>query len=157
MDLVLFQMNSRVIHLWCGRDTIRYEPRLRLKKNVLWQLCSILLTFRVLNDMASSHSSKLLNMYNPKRALRSSSQMLLVQLRSRLKRRGDYALQLQRPRLWTNLPFFMLAFDSSSVWIQSGLFYVCFVLFLCWIYCHYLIIGLFFVVFFCFSVVFSCS
>lgn len=48
----------------------------------------ILLTFKVLNNMAPSYLSGLLNMYNPKRELRSSRQMLIVQLRSRLKRSG---------------------------------------------------------------------
>lgn len=55
-------------------------------------------------NLASSYLTDLLHLYNPKRALRSSSQLLLVQPRSRLKTWGDRAFAIAAPRLWNNLP-----------------------------------------------------
>lgn len=45
----------------------------------------IFLTFKVLNGVVPSYLTNQLNLFNPKRALRSSSQMLIVQQRSRLR------------------------------------------------------------------------
>lgn len=53
-----------------------------------------------------------LNSYVPARALRSCSQLLLVQPRSRLKSRGDRAFALAAPEFWNNLPIGIRASDS---------------------------------------------
>uniref|UniRef100_A0A3Q2WLT1 Reverse transcriptase domain-containing protein n=1 Tax=Haplochromis burtoni TaxID=8153 RepID=A0A3Q2WLT1_HAPBU len=49
----------------------------------------LLFTFKITNNTAPSYLKELLNPYAPARALRSFSQLLLVQPRSRLKSRGD--------------------------------------------------------------------
>lgn len=54
--------------------------------------------------MAPSYLTDLLDLYSPKRALRSSNQLLLVQPRPRLKTRGDRAFAIAAPKLWNNLP-----------------------------------------------------
>lgn len=54
--------------------------------------------------MAPSYLTDLLDLYSPKRALRSSNQLLLVQPRPRLKTRGDRAFAIATPKLWNNLP-----------------------------------------------------
>lgn len=97
--------------------------------------------------MALSYLSKLLNTYNSKWALRSSRQMLLVQLR--LNHRGGWAFAVAAPRLWNNLPDDIRTSESFSLsnrvlkltflrWLLIQVhfeyhqtFFVTFVLFLC--------------------------
>lgn len=64
----------------------------------------LLLTFKILNNLAPSYLTELLRLYNPRRALSSSCQMLLEQPRSRLKSRGDRAFVIAAPTLIYNLP-----------------------------------------------------
>lgn len=54
--------------------------------------------------MGLSCLSKHLNIYNLKGALRSSSQMLLVQPKSGLNHREDRAFAVAAPGLWNNSP-----------------------------------------------------
>lgn len=72
----------------------------------------LLLTFKITNNTAPSYLKELLKSYVPARALRSSTQLLLVQPRSRLKSRGDRAFALAAPELWNNLPIVIRASDS---------------------------------------------
>uniref|UniRef100_A0AAX7SWL5 Reverse transcriptase domain-containing protein n=1 Tax=Astatotilapia calliptera TaxID=8154 RepID=A0AAX7SWL5_ASTCA len=72
----------------------------------------LLFTFKITNNTAPSYLKELLNPYAPARALRSSSQLLLVQPRSRLKSRGDRSFALVAPELWNNLPIGIRASDS---------------------------------------------
>lgn len=63
----------------------------------------LLLTFKIINNIAPSYLTELLSLYTPRRALRSTGQLLLVQPRSRLKTRGDRAFAIAAPKLWNNL------------------------------------------------------
>lgn len=72
----------------------------------------LLLTYRIANNIAPSYLTELLRSYTPTRALRSSSQSLLVLPRSRLKTRGDRAFALAAPVLWNNLPIAIRESDS---------------------------------------------
>lgn len=73
----------------------------------------LLLTFKITNNTAPSYLKELLKSYVPARALRSSTQLLLVQPRSRLKSRGDRALALAAPELWNNLPIVIRLIPSN--------------------------------------------
>ena len=64
----------------------------------------ILLTFRALRGLAPVYLSQLLTVYSPTRTLRSHSQLLLHQPKSRLKTCGDRAFSHAAPRLWNVLP-----------------------------------------------------
>lgn len=57
-----------------------------------------------LNKLTLSYLTDLLDLYNPKRALRPSSQLLRMHPRPGLKTRGDCAFATTAPRLWNNLP-----------------------------------------------------
>ena len=63
----------------------------------------ILLTFRALRGLAPVYLSQLLTVYSPTRTLRSHSQLLLHQPKSRLKTYGDRAFSYAAPRLWNVL------------------------------------------------------
>lgn len=62
----------------------------------------IFLPFKVLNGVVPSYLTNLLNLFNPKRAVRSSSQMLIVQPRSRLGS-PDWEFAVTVLRLWKKL------------------------------------------------------
>jgi len=66
----------------------------------------LLLTFKCLLGQAPSYLSELLELYVPTRSLRSSSssQNLLRERRSKLKRCGDRAFAVCAPKLWNKLP-----------------------------------------------------
>jgi len=49
-------------------------------------------------------SKRMLTVYEPVRALRSSNSLLLTVPHSRRKRSGDAAFRRYAPRLWNNLP-----------------------------------------------------
>lgn len=72
----------------------------------------LLFTFKIINNTAPTYLKELLNPYVPARALRSSSQLLLVQPRSRLKSRGDRSFAFAAPELWNSLPIGIRESDS---------------------------------------------
>lgn len=97
--------------VWPLTGTRRHEHITPVLANLHWLPVKyrigfriLLLTFKILTNVAPSYLTDLLDLYNPRRALRSSSQLLLMQPRSRLTTRGDRALAIAAPRLWNNLP-----------------------------------------------------
>ena len=72
-----------------------------------------LLTFKALLGQAPSYIIELLDIYQPERDLRSSSQGLLKELRSRLKRAGDRAFSVYAPKTWNKLPLGI--WNSTSI------------------------------------------
>ncbi|XP_039882719.1 uncharacterized protein LOC120730393 [Simochromis diagramma] len=75
----------------------------------------LLLTFKTINKLAPSYLSELLKSHTPARTLRSATQLLLTQPRSRLKSRGDRAFALAAPVLWNTLPLDLRASDSIAL------------------------------------------
>ena len=65
----------------------------------------LILTFKCLHDLAPTYLKELIQEYIPPRALRSSSQMLLREPRTRLQSYGDRSFAKAAPVLWNNLPF----------------------------------------------------
>ena len=64
----------------------------------------LLFTFKVVNGLAPSYLSELLEAYIPRRMLRSSTQMLLHEPKFNLKTYGSRAFSVCEPRLWNSLP-----------------------------------------------------
>lgn len=86
----------------------------------------IFLTFKVLNGVVPSYLTNLLNLFNPKRALRSSSQMLIVQQRSRLQSPDwEFAVTVLRLLLNSHTAESTLSFKSSfKTHFSTSAFYV---------------------------------
>ena len=72
----------------------------------------LLFTFKVVNGLAPSYLSELLEAYVPMRMLRSSTQLLLLESKFNLKTYGSRALSVCAPRLWNSLPLEMRKCDS---------------------------------------------
>ena len=64
----------------------------------------LLMTFKCLNQLATSCLSDLLIHYQPSRTLPSSDKELLVQPRCHLKTHGERAFSFIAPKLWNTLP-----------------------------------------------------
>lgn len=64
----------------------------------------LLFVFKALNGLAPQYISDLIQIYTPARTLRSGSQHLLVESRTRLKTRGSRAFSVVGPKLWKALP-----------------------------------------------------
>ena len=64
----------------------------------------LLFVFKALNGLAPQYISDLIQIYTPARSLRSESQLLLVEPRTKCKTRGDRAFSVAGPRLWNTLP-----------------------------------------------------
>ena len=85
----------------------------------------LLLTFRALHGLAPVYLSRLLTVYRPTRSLRSHSQLLLRQPKSRLKTYGDRAFSHAAPRLWNALPSDLRAvncLDNFKINLKTYLF-----------------------------------
>ncbi len=63
----------------------------------------LLFVFKILSGLAPQYLAELLQVHNPVRALRSSSELLFEVPRSRLKTKGDQAFSVAAPKLWNNL------------------------------------------------------
>ena len=63
----------------------------------------ILMTYRALNGLAPNYLQDLLQVYQPARSLRSSGDLKLVVLRTRLRSYGDRAFSVEAPSLWNSL------------------------------------------------------
>lgn len=85
----------------------------------------LLLTFKIINNIAPSYLVELLSLYTPSRALRSTGQLPLVQPGAWLKTRGDRAFATAAPKLWNNLPTTIRASESVQSfksWLKTFLF-----------------------------------
>ena len=81
------------------------EYRIKFKVN--------LLTFKALHGLAPNYISQLLTQYKPSRSLRSSSQGLLIEPRTKYMT-GDRAFSVSAPKLWNVLPIFVRMSNSLS-------------------------------------------
>lgn len=73
----------------------------------------LLLTSKILNGLASRCELVLLY-FTPHRKLRSSSQMILMQPRAKLKSRGDQAFAVVVTKHWNNLPLVIHTAESAQ-------------------------------------------
>ena len=64
----------------------------------------VLLTFKIINGLAPSYLSCLLEHYVPKRTPRSASKGLLIVPKSTTTTYGDRTFSIAAPKLWNNLP-----------------------------------------------------
>lgn len=74
----------------------------------------LLLTFKVLHNMAPSYLNDLISSYIPSRSLRSSSSNLLVKKPYNLKSYGKRSFSSAAPELWNALPTDVRICDSLS-------------------------------------------
>ena len=72
----------------------------------------LLFTFKVINGLAPSYLSELLQAYVPMRMLRSSTQLLLLEPKFNLKKYGSRAFSVCAPGLWNSLPLEIRMCDS---------------------------------------------
>ncbi|CAB4028470.1 Hypothetical predicted protein, partial [Paramuricea clavata] len=75
----------------------------------------LLITYKALKE--------LLDIYRPKRTLRSTSQNLLVVSKSKTKTYGERTFQVSAPKLWNSLPYYICL--SSSLVIRRKLAETC--------------------------------
>uniref|UniRef100_A0A8C5A3Y9 Reverse transcriptase domain-containing protein n=1 Tax=Gadus morhua TaxID=8049 RepID=A0A8C5A3Y9_GADMO len=80
----------------------------------------LVLTYKALHHMAPPYLSDLLSLYQPPRALRSSSAGLLSTHTSKLHSLGDRAFSRISPRLWNSLPQHIRDSESLTIF-QSRL------------------------------------
>ena len=64
----------------------------------------MLITFKAIHGEAPQYIQELLVPYKPTRVLRSESQLLLVEKRTKLKTYGDRAFSHIAPQIWNSLP-----------------------------------------------------
>lgn len=98
--------HSSLLHLqvvqnaaaWLLTGSKKYQLITPVLKSLLWlpvcfciSLNILLLTFKILNGLASSYLTDLLHTHTPPRTLRSTNQLPLDVSRSKLKHRGDRA------------------------------------------------------------------
>jgi hypothetical protein len=75
----------------------------------------LLITYKALNNQAPDYLTELLDIYRPKRTLRSTSQ----NSESNTKTYGERAFQVSAPTLWNSIPDYIRL--SSSLGIFKGL------------------------------------
>ena len=89
----------------------------------------LLLTFKILNNMAPDYLRDLINVYTPKRILRSSERNLLCVPSTRLKSFGDKAFGVIAPKLWNGLPEYVkdaTSLNNFKVKLKTFLFKECY-------------------------------
>ena len=79
----------------------------------------LLITYKALNNQTPDYITELLDIYRPKRTLRSTSQNLLAVPQSNTKTYGERTFQVSAPKLWNSLPDYIRL--SSSLGIFKGL------------------------------------
>lgn len=130
--LELVQNNAARLVMRCGRR----EHVTPLLKTLHWLPISyriefkiLLLVFKCLQNEAPPYLVSLLNPYQPSRTLRSSSQCLLSQPKSRLSKAGDRAFSVCAPRLWNDLPVAVRdckTLSSFKIALKTHLFKIAF-------------------------------
>ena len=98
---------SRYDHLTPILEALRWLP---VRHRIQYKI--ILTTFKASRLLAHSYLSDLLEVYQPIRTLRSSSESLLVVHRAHLRQFGDRAFYIVAPHLWNDLPRNMRTCDS---------------------------------------------
>ena len=91
----------------------------------------LMLTYKVLNNQAPNYISELLTLYKPSRALRPSSQMLLVVPKTNLKTKlyGNRSFAASAPKLWNALPVEIKNSESLDIFkskVKTHLFHQCY-------------------------------
>ena len=72
----------------------------------------LLFAFKIVNGLAPSYLSELVEVYVPMHMLRSSAQLLLLEPKFNLKTYGSRAFSVCAPRLWNSLPLEIRKCDS---------------------------------------------
>jgi hypothetical protein len=75
----------------------------------------LLITYKALNNQAPDYITELLDIYKPKRTLRSASQNLLAVPQSNTKTYGEKAFQVSAPKLWNSLPDYIRLSSSLGI------------------------------------------
>ena len=86
----------------------------------------LLILHKYLNGIGPSYLCELLNVYVPKRNLRSSLQNKLVVPKTRLRTFGDKSFSVTAPRLWNSLPDFVKSIGNFEIFkkrLKTYLFY----------------------------------
>lgn len=122
---------ARIVTRRNKRDSISAILRqlhwLPVQQRVMFKVLCI--TFKCLNGSAPVYLSDLVQMYSPSRSLRSSSQMLLVQPRSKTRSYGDRSFAVAAPKWWNNLPSSLRQcenFETFKRKLKTHLFSDCF-------------------------------
>ena len=117
----------------------------------------LLLVFETLNSMAPPYLCELLNVHCPVRALRSSKQLLLTLLKSKLKSRRDTGFSVVAHKLWNSLTFNIRSAQTAyhlKPLLKTHLFSLVFAPSWAWylaFYCIYIcVIHILFMFLFCF-------
>lgn len=84
---------------------------LRVQERIEFKV--LLLVFKCLNNSGPDYLSSLIDIYQPRRQLRSTNGLLLLRPRSRLVNFGDRAFSCAAPKLWNQLPRFIR--ESGSI------------------------------------------
>ena len=96
---------------------------LRVPERIEFKL--LVLVFKCINNIAPVYITELLEIYRPRRCLRSGDDLLLVRPKSRLVSFGDRAFSRAAPKLWNQLPRHIRTSGSISVFksnLKSYLF-----------------------------------
>ena len=92
---------------------------LTVEQRIIFKILSF--TFKVVNGLAPSYLSELLETYVPMRMLRSSTQLLLLEPNFNLKTYGSRAFSVCAPRLWNSLPLEIRKCDSIDTFTEKKL------------------------------------
>ena len=100
--------------------TITDRTTLITSRAEAWIIFKILLfSFKLVNGLAPSYWSELLEAYVPRRMLRSPTQLLLHEPKLNLKRYGWRAFSVFAPRSWNSLPFEIRKCDSIDTLMRK--------------------------------------
>ena len=103
-----YVLNSRKFdHITPLLIELRWLP---VEQRIIFKI--LLFTFKVVNGLAPSYLSELLEAYVPRRMLRSFTQLLLHEPKFNLKTYGSRAFSVCAPRLWNSLPLKIRSCDS---------------------------------------------
>ena len=94
-------------HITPSPIELRWLP---VEQRIIFKI--LLFTFKVVNGLAPSYLSELLEAYVPRRMLRSFTQLLLHEPKFNLKTYGSRAFSVCAPRLWNSLPLKIRRCDS---------------------------------------------
>ena len=91
---------------------------LTVEQRIMYKL--LVLTFKALNDLSPKYLSDLINIFVPKRNLRSASNQQLVQPAYNLRRYGSRAFSHASPFLWNSIPHEIRFSSSVSSFLKEA-------------------------------------
>ena len=82
------------------------------------------MVFKALNGEAPSYLTDLLEVYNPKRTLRSLSSrdpltLVVPKTNPKLQTYGDFAFSVAGPKMWNTLPFELRSSPSTAMFKRN--------------------------------------